>query len=214
LQLLPTEANSASFITIVYDLTLHNSLSGESGCNIVTKFDLQHASFYWFNCFGVRMAKTKEAMKIARQIIELEGQIEPLKKQLANLQKQFATLVQHTHEAPASNLTVTLRDIFKNAPEETFSLVSLAEKLPGSQAPTIRSTVSRLVKSQFVEPVGRGQYRLKSADSSEDLVSDFEDEESAWGPDDESDGEDDHDDFEDDSEDEGEEEETEAHNFL
>jgi hypothetical protein len=158
------------------------------------------------------MAKTKEAMRIARQIIDLEGQIEPLKKQLSTLQKQFATLMQHTHDVPVSNLTVSLKEIFKNAPDETFSLLALAEKLPGSQAPTIRSTVSRLVGAKFLESVGRGQYRLKSADSIGAQFSEFEDEESAWAS--EEDSEDDDNSFDDDSEEENEEEETNEHDFL
>lgn len=125
----------------------------------------------------VLMARnSKEALKIARQIVELEMRIEPLKQELAALQKQFEAMVtgdeadfETSRAGSPANLTLKLKEIFKEASGETISIQELLQKIPEAQASTLRSTLSRLVKDEFVQSVDRGQYRY-SGDSEEEFT--------------------------------------------
>lgn len=109
---------------------------------------------------------SKEALKIARQIVELEMKIEPLKQELATLQKYFEALVsgddidlEISRVGSPANLTLRLKEVFKEASGETLTIQELLQRIPEAQASTLRSTLSRLVKDEFVQSVDRGQYR-------------------------------------------------------
>lgn len=128
------------------------------------------------------MAKStnKDALKIARQIVELEAQIEPLKNRLATLQRQFSAIISgndafdseasSTNSEATPNITELLKNIFRNAPESVFTVSDLQQALPANTPQsTIRSTISRLANQKNgVQQVSRGHYQYFGGDNNYD----------------------------------------------
>ena len=107
---------------------------------------------------------SREALRIAKQIVEIENKMSPLKQKLTELQKEFNEVTGLGSGKTTVNVKSSIIDLFKKEPGKEFTVVEI-KKLSGVQTSdaTMRATISRLCNiDKMIERVGQGRYKLIS----------------------------------------------------